>query len=367
MKNLLVTGGAGFIGSNFLYFWAGKYPDDNIIVLDALTYAGSLSSINPLIEGKKITFIKGDICDAIQVAKIFSNHNINLVVHFAAESHVDRSIVDPDAFIRTNIQGTQTLLFAALTAWNNNFEDKLFHHISTDEVYGDLGFDDPAFTETTPYAPRSPYAVSKASSDMLVRSYYTTYGLPITISNCSNNYGPYQFPEKLIPLMLVNALEGKGLPIYGDGSNVRDWLFVDDHCAAISAIIDSGIIGETYNVGGNTEIVNLDLVTILCEELDKKFESDKTLAAQFPLSAPAKGKESKSLIYYVKDRLGHDVRYAINASKIFNDLDFTPKVNFAEGLSLTLEWYLDNEHWWRSISSDDHQAWLNKHYGQTSN
>lgn len=366
MKNLLVTGGAGFIGSNFLYFWAEKYPDDKIIVLDALTYAGNLPSINSLIDDDKITFIKGDVCDASLVNNIFINHNIDLVVHFAAESHVDRSIVDPDAFIRTNIQGTHTLLFAALSAWKHNFEGKLFHHISTDEVYGDLEFDEPAFTESTPYAPRSPYAASKASSDMLVRSYFTTYELPITISNCSNNYGPYQFPEKLIPLMLINALEAKGLPIYGDGSNVRDWLYVDDHCAAIAAIIESGNIGETYNVGGNTEIVNLDLVNVLCEELDKKFKSDKTLAKRFPLSAPANGKESKTLIYYVKDRLGHDVRYAINASKIVNDLNFSPKVSFAEGLSLTLDWYLENEVWWRSISSEDHLTWLKKHYGQSS-
>ena len=367
MNNLLVTGGAGFIGSNFLYFWAEKYPCDNIIVLDALTYAGNLPSINSLIEAENIIFIKGDICDAALVANIFTKYHINLVVHFAAESHVDRSIADPDAFIRTNVQGTHTLLVAALAAWNNDFEDKLFHHISTDEVYGDLGFDDPAFTESTPYAPHSPYAASKASSDMLVRSYFTTYGFPITISNCSNNYGPYQFPEKLIPLMLLNALEGKGLPIYGDGSNVRDWLFVDDHCAAIAAIIDSRNVGETYNVGGNTEIVNLDLVNILCEELDKKFKNNKMLAERFPLSAPANGKESKSLIYYVKDRLGHDVRYAIDASKIVNDLNFKPKVIFSEGLRLTLNWYLDNEAWWSLISSDEHQAWLNKHYGQSSN
>ena len=362
MQNILITGGAGFIGSNFLYLWTKKCPSDKVVVLDALTYAGNLCSINSLIENKLITFIEGDICDDILLEEIFIKHNIDLVVHFAAESHVDRSIDNPDAFIRTNIQGTNALLFAALAAWKNNFEGKLFHHVSTDEVYGDLEFDGLAFTEKTPYAPRSPYAASKASSDMLVRSYFTTYGLPITISNCSNNYGPFQFPEKLIPLMMINALQGKGLPVYGDGSNVRDWLFVDDHCAAIVAIIEARNIGETYNIGGNTEIVNLALVNLLCKELDKKFVSDKTLNKRFPLSASANNKKFKSLIYFVKDRLGHDLRYAINMSKIASDLNFKPKVNFTEGLSLTVDWYLNNEEWLRSISSDNHQEWLNKHY-----
>jgi dTDP-glucose 4,6-dehydratase len=361
MRNLLVTGGAGFIGSNFLYFWTKKYPNDKIIVLDALTYAGILSSINSLIGSRSITFIQGNICNNLLVEEIFIKHNINLVVHFAAESHVDRSIDDPEVFIKSNIQGTHVLLLAALSAWKTNFEDKLFHHVSTDEVYGDLDFDDPAFTEKTPYSPRSPYAASKASSDMLVRSYFTTYGLPITISNCSNNYGPFQFPEKLIPLILINALEGKRLPIYGNGSNIRDWLFVDDHCYAIDLIIEARNIGETFNVGVNAEISNLDLVNLLCEELDKKFASNKKLSKRFPLSAPANIKKTKNLIYYVKDRPGHDLRYAIDASKIINDLNFKPKVKFAEGISKTIDWYLDNDSWLRLIS-DDHKEWINKHY-----
>lgn len=334
------------------------------MVLDALTYAGNQSSIVSLIDSGRIAFVRGDICDADLVAALFKQHPIDTVVHFAAESHVDRSIVAPDAFIRTNIQGTHVLLAAALVAWNKNFEGKRFHHISTDEVYGDLGPKDPAFTEMTPYAPRSPYAASKAGSDLLVRASHTTYGLPVTISNCSNNYGPYQFPEKLIPLMVVNALEGKSLPVYGDGAHVRDWLFVKDHCVAITAVIESGKVGETYNIGGENEITNLDLVRELCRQIDARILADSMFAQRYPNSAPARGKESTTLIQFIKDRPGHDRRYAINPDKIAKHLGFHPSIDFSEGLGITLDWYLNNEPWWRSTLAGEHQDWVKRHYGQ---
>lgn len=364
MRSLLVTGGAGFIGTNFVYCWADRHPDDRILILDALTYAGNQSSIAPLIDSGRVTFVRGDICDADLVTGLFGQHRMDTVVHFAAESHVDRSIVSPDTFIRTNILGTHVLLAAALDAWRDNPAEKRFHHISTDEVYGDLGPDDPAFVETTPYAPRSPYAASKASSDMLVRAYHATYGLPVTISNCSNNYGPYQFPEKLIPLMAINALEGKTLPIYGDGSNVRDWLFVTDHCAAVATVLESGRIGETYNVGGGHEITNLSLVQELCRKIDARIYADPVLAGRFPNCAPAQGRKSETLIRFIKDRPGHDRRYAIDSAKIVGELGFHPSVNFAKGLSITLDWYLKNEPWWRAILSGEHQDWVKRHYGQ---
>jgi len=363
MQNLLITGGAGFIGANFVRYWTGRYPQHRIVILDALTYAGNLSNIVSLMEESRISFVYGDICNAALVARLFEQYHFDTVVHFAAESHVDRSIVAPDAFIRTNIQGTHVLLAAALNAWRDNFTGQRFHHISTDEVYGDLAPGEPPFTESTPYAPRSPYAASKASSDFLVRAYHSTYGLPATISNCSNNYGPYQFPEKLIPLMLINALQGQPLPVYGDGSNVRDWLFVEDHCAAIAAILESGDVGETYNIGGENEIVNLDLVKELCRQLDAKIAADNSLARRFPKSAPARGKESASLIRFVKDRPGHDRRYAINPAKVKERLEFKPATTFAQGLCASLDWYLHHESWWREIMSGEHQQWLKQHYG----
>lgn len=364
MNSVLVTGGAGFIGANFVHYWARRHPQDKILVLDALTYAGNQSNIASLTEQGRITFVHGDICDPKLVKDVFDKNQINMVVHFAAESHVDRSIVEPGKFIRTNIQGTHVLLAVALDVWRSNFEGKRFQHISTDEVYGELGPDDPAFTELTPYSPRSPYAASKASSDMLVRAYYSTYGLPITISNCSNNYGPYQFPEKLIPLMVINALDGKVLPVYGDGSNVRDWLFVEDHCMAIATVIESGQVGETYNVGGENEIVNLDLVREICRQIDAKINSDDILAKRFPKSAPLRGDKSESLIRFIKDRPGHDRRYAINPAKIAAEMGFHPVVDFPKGLSITLDWYLNNEHWWRAILSGEHHDWVKRHYGQ---
>lgn len=364
MRKILITGGAGFIGSNFANFWHLHYPSDDLIVLDALTYAGNISSINKLIEQKQIAFIRGNICDQALMAQTFKDHSIDTVVHFAAESHVDRSIAAPDDFIQTNILGTHVLLAVALEAWRSDLSNKLFHHISTDEVYGDLGPDDPAFTETTPYAPRSPYAASKASSDHLVRAYNITYGLPTTITNCSNNYGPLQFPEKLIPLIITNALDGKTLPVYGAGDNVRDWLFVEDHCRAIAAVLEKGQAGETYNVGGDNELRNIDLVKDICQLIDDKITQAPDLKQQFPNCAVANGATSESLIQFVKDRPGHDRRYAINGTKISTDLGFHPSADFATGLNKTVDWYLDNEEWWRAVQSGEHLRWVEQHYGQ---
>lgn len=362
-RNLLITGGAGFIGSNFVWHWAKSFPQDKVVVVDALTYAGNLSNLSGLLTDNAIHFIQGDICDAHVLKDVFAKHAIDHVVHFAAESHVDRSIADPSAFIRTNIQGTFNLLQSAREAWVNRFEGKRFHHISTDEVYGQLGPHDPAFLETTPYAPRSPYAASKASSDMLVRAYGTTYGLPITISNCSNNYGPFHFPEKLIPLMVINALMGKPLPVYGKGENIRDWLYVKDHCIAIEMILTGGKLGETYNVGGDNEIVNIDLVRQICVSLDKMFREDPSLRLKYPDCPASKGTSCDGLITYVKDRPGHDHRYAIDQTKITTQLNFKPSVNFEEGLQDTIRWYLSNEVWWRTILSGDYRDWIKKHYG----
>lgn len=363
MRTVLITGGAGFIGSNFVFHWAEQHRDDRIIVLDALTYAGNLASISALIDSGKIEFVHGDICDGNLAESIFTRSNIDTVIHFAAESHVDRSIAAPAEFIRTNVVGTHTLLLAALSAWKEDFDGKRFHHVSTDEVYGELELTDAAFTEETAYAPRSPYAATKASSDFLVRAYSTTYGLPVTISNCSNNYGPYQFPEKLIPLMLVNALEGKALPVYGNGSNIRDWLYVQDHCEAVASIVERGALGETYNIGGGYEVTNLELVRELCRQVDKKIVEQPVLAARYPQSAVANGGTSDSLIKFVKDRPGHDRRYAVNPAKISCELGYAPKVSFSDGLSRTIDWYLSNEHWWRAVQSGEYREWIDRHYG----
>jgi dTDP-glucose 4,6-dehydratase len=359
MERILVTGGAGFIGANFVHDWSRRHPEHKMVVLDALTYAGNLSSIAALVEKQAVTFVQGNICDAAEVDSLFAKYGFDTVIHFAAESHVDRSIVEPDAFIRTNVQGTHVLLMAARRAWRDQTVGRRFHHVSTDEVYGDLGPHAPGFTETTPYAPRSPYAASKASSDMLVRAYANTYGLPITISNCSNNYGPYQFPEKLIPLMLLNALEGKPLPVYGDGSNVRDWLFVDDHCAGIAAILERGRIGETYNIGGENEIANLDLVGRLCDIVLARLAGDASLRARFPRAAS----NPRDLITFVKDRPGHDRRYAVDTRKISSELGFRPSHEFEGGLAATVDWYLGREEWWRPIQSGDYRKWVSSHYG----
>jgi dTDP-glucose 4,6-dehydratase len=363
MSSILVTGGAGFIGTNFVYHWHKTHSEDQIVVLDALTYAGNPANLAPLAEDAAVEFVKGDICNETLVADLFAKHDFTRVAHFAAESHVDRSIAAPDVFIRTNITGTLALLKASLAAHQKTGTLKRFHHISTDEVYGSLQLDDPHFIETTPYAPRSPYAASKAASDHLVRAYANTYGLPVTISNCSNNYGPYHFPEKLIPLMITNAIDGRPLPIYGDGKNVRDWLHVSDHCTAITAILERGCNGETYNIGGENEITNIDLIYKLCGLIDARFADDSALAQRFAAAPAARGETTRSLITYVKDRPGHDRRYAIDAGKIARELGFRPQVSFETGLAATLDWYLAHESWWRSIQSGQYREWIASQYG----
>ncbi|NKB34734.1 MAG: dTDP-glucose 4,6-dehydratase [Pseudomonadales bacterium] len=351
MKKLLVTGAAGFIGSNFVHYWSNKHESDEIIVLDALTYAGNKNSIEKLISDRAIQFVQGSICDTDLVRKLLVEYQIDTIVNFAAESHVDRSITGPDAFIETNIIGTHSLLKAAKEIWldDNQLTDHLFHHVSTDEVYGTLTSDDPAFCETTPYAPNSPYASSKAASDHLVRAYHHTYGLNVTTSNCSNNYGPYHFPEKLIPLCLLNILSGKPLPIYGDGKQIRDWLYVDDHCRGIELVIMNGKHGETYNIGGNNEWTNIDVVNLLCDLVDNSFKQEQSLADRYPNSPCASGVNANSLITYVQDRPGHDTRYAIDASKIEKDLGYKPIEDFDSGLRKTVDWYFENEPWWQAI------------------
>ncbi len=349
MTNLLITGGAGFIGGNFVHYWAEHHPGDTLVVLDALTYAGNCSTVDGV---DQCDLVEGDIRDGELVETLLRERNIDTIIHFAAESHVDRSITGPDAFIDTNVLGTNSLLKAARAVWldTGDGQDHRFHHISTDEVYGSLEADDPAFCETTPYAPNSPYSASKAASDHLVRAYHHTFGLQVTTSNCSNNYGPYQYPEKLIPLFLLNALHGKNLPIYGDGQNIRDWLHVIDHCRAIEACLQHGRIGETYNIGGNEELANVAVIDAICAAADNAFEQIEGLGARFPNAPAAKGVPSASLKTFVKDRAGHDRRYAINATKAEGELGFGPTYSFDEGLAETVKWYLDNEQWWRPLN-----------------
>ena len=327
-QTLLVTGGAGFIGCNFVHYWLENHPDNQLVVLDALTYAGNLASLEPLIGQDDFHFVHGDICDTELVERLLREHRVDTIVHFAAESHVDRSIHGPDEFIQTNIVGTHSLLKAAKIVWLDDPATATtahrFHHVSTDEVYGSLDADGPAFTEDTPYAPNSPYSASKAASDHLVRAYHHTYGMNVVTSNCSNNYGPYQFPEKLIPLVIINILHGKPLPIYGDGMNIRDWLYVDDHARGIELCIQSGRAGETYNIGGNEERTNIDIVRTLCAKIDARFAANPGLAARFPDAPPAAGRPSDSLITYVQDRPGHDRRYAIDATKTKAELGYQP-------------------------------------------
>ena len=351
MSKLLVTGAAGFIGANFIHYWHSANPDDTLVALDCLTYAGNRNNLHGALGADWFTFVEGSITDQALVETLLREHAIDTLVHFAAESHVDRSITGPDAFIDTNIVGTHTLLKAAKACWleSDLTRNNLFHHVSTDEVYGTLTANDPAFSETTPYAPNSPYAASKAASDHLVRAYHHTFGLRVTTSNCSNNYGPFQFPEKLLPLCMLNILSGKALPIYGDGSQIRDWLFVDDHNRGIERVIKAGRAGETYNIGGHNEWRNLDVVTLLCELFDARFAADPTLAVRFPDSPCAVGQSAKSLITFVTDRPGHDTRYAIDASKISEELGFVPAETFDSGLAKTVDWYLHNEQWWKAI------------------
>ncbi len=358
MKNILVTGAAGFIGSNFVHYWTDKYPEHQVVVLDALTYAGNRHNLDDLVQAAKIEFVHGSITDSELVESLLRNRAIDTLIHFAAESHVDRSITGPDEFINTNIVGTYTLLKAVKRVWldENGQKANHFHHVSTDEVYGTLAADDPAFSETTPYAPNSPYAASKAASDHLVRAYHHTYGLRVTTSNCSNNYGPFHFPEKLIPLCLLNILAGKPLPIYGDGQQIRDWLYVDDHSLGIDLIINKGRPGETYNIGGNNEWANIDVVKLLCKLVDEQFAANADLKARFPDSPCADGKPASELITFVTDRPGHDTRYAIDATKISGELGYQPQEVFESGLAKTVAWYLANEAWWRAIQDGSYQS-----------
>jgi dTDP-glucose 4,6-dehydratase len=348
MKSILITGGAGFIGSHLTRLFVTKYPEYHIVNLDALTYAGNLNNLKDIEHAPNYTFVKGDITDMDLVKSLFETHQFTGVLHCAAESHVDRSITDPLAFVRTNVIGTVSLLQNAKEHWKGQMEGKVFYHISTDEVYGSLG-DEGFFYETTAYDPRSPYSASKASSDHFVRAYHHTYGLPVKISNCSNNYGPFHFPEKLIPLCIHNIINKKPLPIYGKGENVRDWLFVEDHVRAIDIIFHKGNIGETYNIGGHNEWTNISLVKELCKQMDKKL-------------GRAEG-ESEQLITYVKDRAGHDLRYAIDATKLKEELGWMPSLQFEEGLSKTIDWYLSNQEWLQQVTSGAYQNYYSVMYG----
>ena len=336
--NIIVTGGAGFIGSNFIFYMLKNHPEDRIICLDKLTYAGNLSTLAPIMDNPSFRFVKLDICDRDGVYRLFEEEHPDIVVNFAAESHVDRSILNPEIFLETNIIGTSVLMDAC-----RKYGIKRYHQVSTDEVYGDLPLDRPDlfFTETTPIHTSSPYSSSKAGADLLVLAYHRTYGLPVTISRCSNNYGPYHFPEKLIPLMIINALHDKPLPVYGDGLNVRDWLYVEDHCRAIELILQKGRVGEVYNVGGHNEMRNIDIVKLICKELGKP----------------------ESLIIYVKDRKGHDRRYAIDPTKIHNELGWLPETKFADGIKKTIKWYLENQDWWEKMVSGEYQNYYEKMYG----
>jgi dTDP-glucose 4,6-dehydratase len=361
----LVTGGAGFIGANFVQFWLSNHPSDLVVVLDALTYAGNLASLAPIEGNQQLIFVRGDVRTPGLAADLLRKHQLDTLIHFAAESHVDRSIEGPDAFVETNVIGTHELLKAARAVWldeRSGGSDPRFHHISTDEVYGSLESHEPPFTEVSPYAPNSPYAASKAAADHLVRAYHHTYGLPVTTSNCSNNYGPYQFPEKLIPLMLVNLLDGKPLPVYGDGLNVRDWLYVEDHCRAIDRVIQAGRVGETYNVGGRNEWKNIDIVRLLCRLVDEAFGLESALKDRFPRSPAVGGRSSEELISFVKDRPGHDRRYAIDSKKIERDLGFCPRENFESGIRKTLAWYLGHEAWWRGVIDGSYREWIQRQY-----
>jgi len=369
MKKLLVTGGAGFIGANFVHYWLKNYPDDQVVVLDALTYAGNLANLAPVQDQQNFSFVQGNICEQGLVESLLLEHDIDTLVHFAAESHVDRSITGPDAFIETNIIGTYNLLKAAKQVWIDNPQnagkapiEHRFHHVSTDEVYGTLSATDPAFTETTAYAPNSPYSASKAASDHLVRAYHHTYGLNVSTSNCSNNYGPYHFPEKLIPLVITNILHNKILPVYGDGMQIRDWLYVEDHAYGIDLVLQKGKVGETYNIGGNNEWANIHIVQEICGLMEQAFANNSALAEKFPEAFAAIAQNTASLITYVQDRPGHDRRYAIDATKTRDELGYVPRESFATGIAKTVQWYLDNEAWWQAVMDGSYQEWVEQQY-----
>ena len=347
MKNILITGGAGFIGSHLVRLLVNKYPNYHIYNMDVLTYAGNLENLKDIEYKENYTFLKYDICDFETVKRTFIDYKIDAVIHLAAESHVDRSIEDPFSFAQTNVMGTLSLLQSAKDCWKGNFEDKLFYHVSTDEVYGSLG-EEGFFTEETAYDPHSPYSASKASSDHFVRAFYDTYGLPVVVSNCSNNYGSYQFPEKLIPLFINNICNNKPLPVYGKGENVRDWLFVNDHARAIDVIFHDGKIGETYNIGGFNEWKNIDLIKVMIKTVDRLLGREEGT--------------SEKLITYVTDRAGHDSRYAIDSTKLKNELGWEPSLQFEEGIEKTVKWYLDNKEWMENVTSGDYQDYYKKMY-----
>ena len=346
---IIVTGGAGFIGSNFIYFELENHPDDRIVCLDALTYAGNLATLEPAMKNPNFRFVKADICDFEKILELFRQHSIDGVIHLAAESHVDRSIKDPFTFAQTNVMGTLSLLQAAKVSWDGQYDGKRFYHISTDEVYGALKFDGTFFTETTKYDPHSPYSASKASSDHFVRAFHDTFGMPTLVTNCSNNYGPYQFPEKLIPLFINNIRHNKPLPVYGKGENVRDWLYVVDHARAIDLIFHNGKVAETYNIGGFNEWKNIDLIRVLIKTVDRL------------LGRPEGA--SEKLITYVTDRAGHDLRYAIDSTKLKNELGWEPSLQFEEGIEKTVKWYLDNQEWLDQVTSGDYQGYYERMYG----
>ncbi|CAG5071231.1 dTDP-glucose 4,6-dehydratase [Dyadobacter sp. CECT 9623] len=348
MKKILITGGAGFIGSHVVRRFVTSHPDYHIYNLDALTYAGNLENLRDIENAPNYTFVKGDIVDADFIEKLFSENDFHGVVHLAAESHVDRSISDPMSFVMTNVVGTVNLLNSAKKAWKDDLASHRFYHVSTDEVYGELHDPGTFFTETTSYDPRSPYSASKASSDHFVRAYHNTYKLPVVISNCSNNYGPNHFPEKLIPLMIHNIIQKRPLPVYGKGENIRDWLFVEDHARAIDVIFHDGVNGETYNIGGHNEWKNIDLVLLLCSIMDEKLGREKG--------------ETEKQITYVTDRAGHDLRYAIDATKLSNELGWKPSLQFAEGLERTVDWYLQNEEWLDNVTSGSYQKYYTEMY-----
>jgi len=361
MRKMLITGGAGFIGANFVLYMREKYHTDRVVVLDKLTYAGNLENLASLSGDPGFRFVKGDIQDTALLEDIFNNESIDTVVNFAAESHVDRSILGPREFIETNILGTFALLEVARASWLKDGgapAANRFLHVSTDEVYGTLG-ETGYFTERTPYSPNSPYSASKAASDHLVRAYFHTYGLPVLTTNCSNNYGPFQFPEKLIPLMVINALKGKPLPVYGDGRNVRDWIYVLDHCKGVDAVLSRGTLGETYNLGGRCEKENIEIVRLVCSTIDRLAATDEALASSYPFKG-----SRESLITFVKDRPGHDRRYAIDCSKAEQELGWKPGVDFAEGVSRTIEWYIANRPWWERIMSGEYMEYYGRQYGE---
>ena len=365
MSDLLVTGGAGFIGVNLVRWWLNNHPSDRLVVLDSLTYAGNVQSLADVMDDERLTFVHGDIRDTDLVQKLLTDNNLDMIVHLAAESHVDRSIEGPDAFIDTNVIGTHSLLKAAKTVWQNAggaWSPHRFHHVSTDEVYGSLTNDDPAFEECTPYAPNSPYSASKAASDHLVRAYHHTFGLQVSTTNCSNNYGPYQFPEKLIPLMLMNILGGKPLPVYGDGMNIRDWLYVDDHCRGIGLAAMNGEPGATYCIGGNNERTNIEIVRTLCMMIQDRLGASAELRERHPDCPASRNESNEELITYVTDRPGHDLRYAINASRAEKELGYVPEENFESGFSKTVDWYLDNQPWIDSITDGTYRDWLETNY-----